>query len=616
MRIIVWAIALCGLLLTSCSQDDWNDTHQVTKPGVRFRLYNLDYQDEKQTRSAIESDANYDRVEYYIMDEDGYPVENIRTAFLPATSEIVAEGLAEGDYMLYVLGIKGDETLDQATIHTLNQSSDTWLTFPEDLQRSLQAEYFYSRTPFRVTVEQTADGIYETVSLEKKIVQRRIIGKLDFDFIYHNPYVRTAVTAATVQLENAYFCTSFSADSVFSGTTDGIVAQLEVKDIPTSYFMPTVSGRELSGTLNMESRRYTGEKIRQVYTFSQIVEPNKKGQIEMEILHPDDRLGTLFVTSFAYQEGNHAKILQDDEPKTVYANSSLRSFNTSRPLQVKVTDEGKLHLRFYSPRDLGHVTIKAQIPEITNEYIDFAYFDTIPGFADIYLDVPCKDKSVIYASESGRLIEITPQDAINWSNVSFKIESPEEYWDKLQKIIHGWNISFGLYGGDPDLPNGGPSGNWMGIRPVHCREVVAVMLNFTFMIDIPEHEQILKDNADRLYDDNKQLVSPEKVLAQMRQERTLVVGLIYPGYGVLGLGGGSVWGVYQQAYLQHYWNSYSCNLMFHELGHCMGYGHSSSFTYGPWAEELMNNFYVNNIHMFPIDSPTYLNSSQNPHIYK
>ena len=28
--------------------------------------------------------------------------------------------------------------------------------------------------------------------------------------------------------------------------------------------------------------------------------------------------------------------------------------------------------------------------------------------------------------------------------------------------------------------------------------------------------------------------------------------------------------------------------MFHELGHVMGYSHSSSFTYGPWAQELMN----------------------------
>ena len=56
--------------------------------------------------------------------------------------------------------------------------------------------------------------------------------------------------------------------------------------------------------------------------------------------------------------------------------------------------------------------------------------------------------------------------------------------------------------------------------------------------------------------------------------------------------------------------------MFHELGHVMGYGHNSSFTFGPWAEKLMNNFYVNNIQDMPIDSKNYLNSTQNPHRYK
>ena len=43
------------------------------------------------------------------------------------------------------------------------------------------------------------------------------------------------------------------------------------------------------------------------------------------------------------------------------------------------------------------------------------------------------------------------------------------------------------------------------------------------MIDMPEHEQILRDNADQLYDDNKQPVKVEAVLQQMRMARTLQV---------------------------------------------------------------------------------------------
>lgn len=172
-------------------------------------------------------------------------------------------------------------------------------------------------------------------------------------------------------------------------------------------------------------------------------------------------------------------------------------------------------------------------------------------------------------------------------------------------------------GGNPELPDGGPVGNWMGIRPVHCREAVALFLNFTYMIDMPEHEEILRANVDRLYGNGgpTDKVSVETVLQQMRQRRTLQVGLVYPGNGVIGLGGGNVFGAYQQAWFQHYFNTYSCEILFHELGHVMGYNHSSSFTYGPWAQELMNRFYVEHITEMPIDSPSYLKSEQNPNKY-
>ena len=93
------------------------------------------------------------------------------------------------------------------------------------------------------------------------------------------------------------------------------------------------------------------------------------------------------------------------------------------------------------------------------------------------------------------------------------------------------------------------------------------------------------------------------------------VGLVYAGNGVLGLGGGRTWGVYQQAYMQHYYNTYSANIMFHELGHCIGYSHSSGMSYGPWAEQCANYYYVNNLSTFPVYSIDILNSRYNPNLY-
>ena len=325
----------------------------------------------------------------------------------------------------------------------------------------------------------------------------------------------------------------------------------------------------------------------------------------------------MFVTQRAYDEAAHSLILQDDESKDVYTDASQRRFNTAQPLQLSVTDAGELHARFYSPRPLSGVLVRARIPQLDSEYLDLAWFDSIPAFADFYERLPQVQRPTICRSESGRWVELPQLDVPALADIEFKIESEDPYWAKLQGILHGWTIAFGLYGGDPDLPNGGPVGNWMGIRPVHCREVVAFFLNFTYMIDMPQHEVILRENQDRLYGNGgvEDKVTPETVLAQMRQPRSLIVGLVYPGHGVIGLGGGYVFGAYQTAWLNHYTNTYSCEIMFHELGHVMGYSHDSSFTYGPWAQELMNNFYVEHLGEMPIDSSTYLNTSKNPTLY-
>lgn len=616
MKKITFFTFLCSLLLVACSREEWSNTANTDTPEAVFKLYDADYEGNLSRATTLE-ESRYDRLEYCIVDEAGVRVRDIKSKYNPSTAEIYVEGLHEGNYRLLVLGIKGNENLDEVMIHELNSASDVWLEFPADLQKPLDAEYFYSQTPFTVTMEQTENGKQEVTSIRQDVKQQRIIGKIDFKFDYNNPYVRNAVIEKKVSLGSAHFYTTLSGDGNMAGESDGVMRDLVLSDTATYNFMPLVENTSFSGEITMRTRSYLGNEISQVYAFEQTqLEANHIHNIETNVTHPEDKSVVMFLTQSAYEQGNHSKILQDDEPKEVYTDPSQRKFNTAQPLQLNITDEGKLHVRFYSPRNLGSVLVKACIPSISDEYFDLAYFDTIPSFADFYETLPLVQRSTMCRTERGRQIEVKQMTASELTGATFKVESTDPYWGKLQKIEHGWYVYWGLYGGNPDLENGGPVGNWMGIRPVHCRESVALFLNFTYMIDMPEHEQILRDNADKLYDDNKNPIKVEQVLQQMRQQRTLQVGLVYAGNGVLGLGGGSTFGAYQQAWFEHYWNAYSCNIMFHELGHVMGYGHSSAFTYGPWAEQLMNNFYVQNLSQFPIDSYKYLDSRNNPHRYK
>ena len=559
----------------------------------------------------------YDKVEFAVTGQDGNVIGNIKGFYDRNTSSINIEGLQEGSYRLLVLGIKGDSAEDDAEIHAMSHASDTWLSFPEDMDRALSAEYFHSSTPFTVKSLSSGDGNELAADVTGQIRQKRIMGRLDIRQVFSSPYIEAAAVSNIAVLDAPRLYTGVSGDGTFSGKSTADKVLLDLSAGKSFIFMPEAEDGGLRGENEIITRDYRGGMSRRVYSFSGAeILPNTVSAVNVDAIHPDDGSGTMFITEKYYESGDYGLILQDDEPHEVYTDFSRRNFNTSSPLQISLAGDS-LHVRFYSPKDLKGVLVKAMFPGTGGEYVDLACFDRIPAFADFYETMPVTVSGCIFRTESGKLVEIPATDASGLEGITFRVESSDPYWEKLKAIRHGWNIRFSLYGGDPEKEDGGPAGNWMGIRPVHCREAVAFFLNFTYMIDMPEHERILMENQDRLYGnggpDDK--VTPETVLAQMRQTRTINVGLVYTGNSVLGLGGGNVFGAYQGGWFNHYTSEYACEVMFHELGHVMGYSHSSAFTYGPWAQELMNRFYVSHIQEMPVESPDYLDSRNNPHIY-
>ena len=615
----IFALAACMATLAACTREGTMPTEGVPHgEGLAVKLLHSHYEgnpSSKGTYGETGETGAFDRVEIMVADEEGNRTGDIKYMYDKSSSTVHVEGLVPGSYQLLTLGIKGDWQKDSVTIYSIASTSQTWLAFPEDLDRPLEAEYFYSKTPFRVSVQ---DG-KATADMPSSISLQRMTGRADFRFRYRNPYVETAVQSATVTMRAPKFMTELSGDGQFSGESLGNDIILGTHERQEFLFPPAVRQETLYGEAEVVCRTYRGGNSRNVYSFTlEPVRENRISTVEVDASNPEDGTGTMFITAAAYEKGRYKAILQDDEPYSIYTDHTQRNFNTSRPLQISVTDSGKLSVRFYSPRALEDVLVRARFGATGGEYVDIAYFDRIPAFADFIETLPCMEKGMTYRSETGRIVEIPALETTDLAGIEFRTESGDPYWEKLQKIVHGWNIRFSLYGGNPDETDGGPSGNWMGIRPVHCREAVALFLNFTYMIDMPEHEKILRENEDILYGnggkDDK--VTAETVLSQMRQERTLNVGLVYTGNGVLGLGGGNVFGAYQGGWLEHYSSAYACSVMFHELGHVMGYSHSSSFTYGPCAEQLMNNFYVTHISEMPVDSPDYLDSRNNTHLYK
>lgn len=330
MRKLTFIAFLCTLLLVSCNQEDRLDASSTAnKSGISFKLQKDEYEGNSSRSSEVEA-SPYDELHYFIVDENGDKITSIKSYYDAATSKIYVEGLHKGDYRLLVLGIKGNATEDKAVISTPGHIQDEWLTFPEDLQKPLEAEYFYSQTPFSIIEEQTADGIKEVASIPGEITQKRIVSRVDFDFAYRNPYVRNAVTDKNLSFGNVQFYTTLSGNGELSGESNGTLDPVSLNQKTSYFFMPVCSGSSLNGNITISTRNYRKEERRQVYGFEHTtLNGNHIHHIETTVTHPDDKDIMMFITPAAYDAGGHKAILQDDETKDVYTNPSLRKFNTT-----------------------------------------------------------------------------------------------------------------------------------------------------------------------------------------------------------------------------------------------------------------------------------------------
>ena len=358
MRKLTFIAFLCTLLLISCNQEEYSEASSTSnQSGIVFKLQREGYEG-KETRSSENDSSPYDQLYYFIADENGNRVENIKTYYKTSSSEIYAEGLHKGEYQLLVLGIKGNAIKDRAIVRTPGHIDDEWLAFPDDLQKPLEAEYFYSKTPFSIIEIQTAEGTQETVSISQAVIQKRIMSRVDFNFSYNNPYVQNAVTDKTLSLGKIKFYTTLSGNGELGGESNGITNTISLNQHTSYFFMPMCNGSTFHGEITLSTRNYLKEERRQIYNFDQeTLTANHIHHVETHVNHPDDKAVTMLITPAAYNAGDHTLILQDDETKEVYTNASVRKFNTAQPLQVSVTEEGKLHIRFYSPRQLNNVLI-------------------------------------------------------------------------------------------------------------------------------------------------------------------------------------------------------------------------------------------------------------------
>ena len=607
VRIALIFIAVFNIC--SCQPTDDNTYLNQSQKSITIRLnYDLGSFYTSKTRMASLGDME---VKYLLGNENGTIVHDLMSTYNAANNTIVIEPLAKGDYKLFVLAYT--KTLeDRGLVVKENISSihQQWFELPND-------------APFTSFNEYICYGMLDVVVDAKPEVNynlqlSHVLAAVELDIDLSNQYLAASITSIDWSMtHSSTFYSGFSVDGGYCGASVWGDNILPVKDQELVMLMPAVSEQPVETKLTLYTTNHNQLSYVSHYLFKTTLVKGVRNKVDVAFSnHPDANTATLRIDRAFLEDYPQTKLLQDDESKSIYYDNNERSFYVNQPLQIKELSDGLINIRSYLPLPVQRVEFWAKLPSLSQEIL-LAYCDSVPAFSDVRLNMPDYSEDSEFSTPNGTFVCLNSKqlEEIKSDDVVIRVESEDDIWRKIEQMKPNWYIRFNAFGGDPDMDNGAPAGNWMGIRPVHIREAIAFLTNFAYMISTDEFVGHLLTFQGQINDNNGDELDLSKVPAQFINHGGFNVGLVYTGNGVAGLGGGSTWGVSQGTYLGQYTSTYSASIMFHELGHCIGYSHSSGMSYGPWAEQCANKYYVSNLSQLIVTSADVVNSKGNPCLY-
>ena len=291
--------------------------------------------------------------------------------------------------------------------------------------------------------------------------------------------------------------------------------------------------------------------------------------------------GRLHVRQTDFARYDCDTMLLADEPREVFYDNDRRSFYPNRPLQLSIDEQHRLQVCFYAPVPIRDVSIRCRIEGVTDDFFELARFELIYPFMEASFPLPLTKSGGRVKGADGKPIVLPAQPDLTNDRVTLAWVCDDPFMQKIATIDSNWRICFSKFGADEG------HAYWRHMTPELCRHGVALALNMAYMFASAEFNAQLETYRGKLTDNNGNPIDLDALRERIRTHDGLTLGLVT---GVGGLGGGRTYGLADYCYRQVYWDwdpdplanphTYVRQAMFHEYGHCLGYSHDSTMTYG------------------------------------
>lgn len=314
---------------------------------------------------------------------------------------------------------------------------------------------------------------------------------------------------------------------------------------------------------------------------------------DLERLDPDGIAALLRVSASDFARYGCDTMFLADEPREVFYDATRRSFHPNRPLQVTIDADHRLAVQFYAPVTIRNVLIRCRFDALGETFYNLARFDEIYPFFEGSFPLAITDEAQTLTTAAGGRDTVPAQPDLSAADVTLEILCDDPFMQQIATITSDWYVCFSAFQADQG------HAYWRHMTPELCRHGVALVLNMAWIFASPEFDAELENYRGKLLDNAGAPIDLDRLREVIRTHPGLTLGRVEV---VGGLGGGRTYGLADYCYREVYWDwnpdpaadphTYVRQAMFHEYGHCLGYSHDSTMTYGDQWTVLCAKLYV------------------------